>query len=57
VLGGGRSTSTEGIANGLLGGGVLYRVGPVDLRGYFRAFGVVGDKEARELGLVVQRRF
>lgn len=57
LLGTGQSTSQEGITNALLGGGVLYRVGPVDLRGYFREFGVMGDKEARDFGLVVQRRF
>ena len=57
LLGTGQSTSGEGLENALLGGGVLYRVGPVDLRGYFRQFGVMGDKEAREFGLVVQRRF
>ena len=57
VLGAADATSYDRITGALLGGGVLYRVGPVDLRGYFREFGVLGDKEAREFGLVVQRKF
>ena len=58
VLGNGESSSTdESIGGALFGGGVLYKVGPVDLRGYFREFGVLGDKEGRDVGIVVQRRF
>jgi hypothetical protein len=57
VLGAGEATSDDRITGALLGGGVLYQLGPVDLRGYFREFGVLGDKEAREFGVVVQRKF
>jgi hypothetical protein len=57
LLGANESASDDRISGALLGGGVLYRVGPIDLRGYFREFGVLGDKEGREFGLVVQRKF
>ena len=57
VLGAADSIADDRITGALLGGGVLYRLGPVDLRGYFREFGVLGDKEAREFGVVVQRKF
>ena len=57
VLGAADSVSGDRITGALLGGGVLDRLGPVDLRGYFREFGVLGDKEAREFGVVVQRKF
>jgi len=58
VLGTGESSSTdEGITGALLGGGVLYKVGPVDLRGYFREFGVLDNKEGRDVGIIVQRKF
>jgi len=58
VLGTGESSSAgEGITGALLGAGVLYKVGPVDLRGYFREFGVTDTREGRDIGIVVQRRF
>lgn len=57
VLGSGSSSIDDRITGALLGGGVLYRLGSVDLRGYFREFGVLGDKEAREFGFIVQRKF
>jgi len=57
TLGVGESPSSEGITGMVLGLGVLYKVGPVDLRGYFREFGVLDDKEARDIGVAVQRRF
>jgi hypothetical protein len=57
TLGAGEVFSSEGITGAMLGAGVLYKVGPVDLRGYFREFGVLGDKEARDIGIAVQRRF
>jgi hypothetical protein len=58
VLGTGQSSSAdEGITGALLGAGVLYKVGPVDLRGYFREFGVLDNKEGRDIGIIVQRRF
>jgi len=49
--------SSEGITGTLLGAGLLYKVGPVDLRGYFREFGVLNEKEGRDIGIAVQRRF
>ena len=51
------SPADEGITGALLGAGVLYKIGPVDLRGYFREFGVLDHKEGRDIGIVVQRRF
>ena len=58
VLGtGATSSADEGITGALLGAGVSYKVGPVDLRGYFREFGVLDNKEGRDFGIVVQRRF
>lgn len=58
VLGTGeRSSAGEGITGVLLGVGVLYKVGPVDLRGYVREFGVTDTREGRDIGIVVQRRF
>jgi len=58
VLGTGESVSAdEGITGALLGAGVLYRLGPVDLRGYFREFGVLDTREGHDFGIVVQRRF
>ena len=58
VLGTGASSSAdEGISGVLVGAGVLYKVGPVDLRGYFREFGVTDTKEGRDFGIVVQRKF
>jgi hypothetical protein len=58
TLGTGRSLRTGDRIDGvLLGGGVAYRLGPVDLRGYFREFGVLEDKEAHDFGIVLQRRF
>lgn len=52
-----RSSAGEGITGALLGAGVLYKVGPVDLRGYVREFGVLDNKEGRDIGVVIQRRF
>jgi hypothetical protein len=52
-----RSSADEGISGALVGAGVLYKVGPVDLRGYFREFGVTDTKEGRDFGIVVQRKF
>ncbi len=58
MLGTGENSLTdEGITGALLGGGVLYKVGPVDLRGYFREFGVLDNKEGHDVGIVVQRKF
>ena len=58
ILGTGESTSAGGrITGALLGGGVLYTMGPVDLRGYFRVFGVTDSKEGRDIGVVVRRKF
>jgi hypothetical protein len=58
VLGtGATSAADEGTTGALLGAGVLYKVGPVDLRGYFREFGVLDNKEGRDFGIVVQRSF
>ncbi len=58
VLGAGESSSAdERITGALLGGGVLYKVGPVDVRGYLREFGVTDTKEGRDIGIVVQRKF
>jgi hypothetical protein len=58
ILGTGETSSADdGVTGALLGAGVLYKVGPVDLRGYFREFGVLDNKEGRDFGIVVQRRF
>ncbi len=58
MLGASEPVRTADRINGvLLGGGVLYRLGPVDLRGYFREFGMLEDKEGHEIGVVVQRKF
>ncbi len=58
VLGTGVSSpADERITGALLGGGVLYKVGPVELRGYLREFGVTNTKEGRDIGFVVQRKF
>ncbi|MEO8466706.1 MAG: outer membrane beta-barrel protein [Gammaproteobacteria bacterium] len=57
TLGAGESSSSDAINGALLGGGVLYKAGPVDLRGYWREFGVLNDKEGRDIGIAVQRRF
>ncbi len=58
VLGTGQTSSADDrITGALLGAGVLYKVGPVDLRGYFREFGVTDTKEGRDFGIVVQRKF
>jgi len=58
ILGtGGSSSADERITGVLLGAGVLYKVGPVDLRGYLREFGVTDTKEGRDIGIVVQRKF
>jgi hypothetical protein len=57
TLGVGETASSEAITGAMLGAGVLYKVGPVDLRGYFREFGVLSDKEGRDFGIAVQRRF
>ena len=58
IVGTGESSSADGgITGALLGAGVLYKVGPVDLRGYFRTFGMTDAKEGRDFGIVVQRKF
>ena len=58
VLGTGQSSSAdEGITGALLGGGVMYKLGPIDLRGYVREFGVLDNNEGRDIGIVVQRKF
>ncbi|HVY63672.1 MAG TPA: outer membrane beta-barrel protein [Gammaproteobacteria bacterium] len=58
LLNAGTATQAPGEVSGLtIGAGVLYRVGGVDLRGYVRQFGATGDREGREAGLGVQRRF
>lgn len=41
----------------VLGAGVLYRVGGLDLRGYVRESGATDRREGGEVGLGVQRRF
>lgn len=51
------SPADERITGALVGGGVLYKVGPFDLRGYFREYGVTDTKEGRDIGIVVQRKF
>jgi hypothetical protein len=51
------SSSDDDFAGLVLGAGVLYRVGGVDVRGYVRQFGVSDHNEAREVGIAVQRRF
>lgn len=41
----------------MLGTGVLYAVGPVDLRAYVEWYGVLDELEARATGVAVQWRF
>ena len=53
----GSSSADTSITGMVLGFGVLYKVGPVDLRGYYREFGVLDNKEGRDIGIVMQRRF
>jgi opacity protein-like surface antigen len=58
VHGTNESSSTADEFNGvLLGAGVQYRLGGIDLRGYVRSFGVMNEREAREIGVTVHRRF
>jgi hypothetical protein len=40
-----------------VGGGVLYRLGPVDLRGYVEWFGALDEAEAWDAGVAVQFSF
>ena len=58
LRGSGTSASVADDITGLvLGAGVLYAIGRMELRGYVRSFGVLADGEAREAGAAVQLRF
>jgi len=57
-LGSGTPASVDDESTGLaLGAGVLYRIGPVDVRGYVRTLGAIDNREALEAGAAVQLRF
>jgi Outer membrane protein beta-barrel domain len=58
TLADGATETIEHHESGLtVGGGVLYRVGPVDLRGYVEWFGVLDEAEAWDAGVAVQFNF
>ena len=58
TLGTGASESVSDDESGLLlGTGVLYEIGIVDLRGYIEWFGVLDDREAWDAGVAVQVSF
>lgn len=52
-----RTETDERITGALLGAGVIYRVGAVELRGYVRKLGILDRSEATEAGAAVQLRF
>jgi hypothetical protein len=54
---GAETTADDDTAGLALGAGVLYRVGPMELRGYVRGFGMLDRGEAKEAGAAVQLRF
>jgi hypothetical protein len=56
-FGGASSTMSDEITGLMIGGGVVYHIGGLDWRGYFRQFGATDLREARELGIGVQHRF
>jgi outer membrane protein with beta-barrel domain len=58
TLGTGANESVSDDESGLLlGTGVLYEIGIVDLRGYIEWFGVLDDREAWDAGVAVQVSF
>lgn len=54
---GARETLSEEETGLVLGTGVLYEMGPVELRGYVEWFGVLADREAWDAGVAVQVSF
>jgi hypothetical protein len=58
TLGTGASETVRDDESGLLlGTGVLYKLGFIDLRGYVEWYGVLDDREAWDAGVAVQMRF
>ncbi len=58
TLGSGTTESVRDEQSGItFGAGVLYEIGPVDIRGYIDWFGVLEDNEARTAGVAVQLSF
>jgi hypothetical protein len=58
ILGSNQQTASgDEITGALLGAGFLRRIGPIEVRGYVRTFGVLDAGEASETGATVQFRF